>query len=135
VFRRTKYAYPWIALILILLVTAALWSHWRYREEMRLVDHARAVQETIYDIQTTLADAETGRRGFILTGEPSFLVPVEAAVSRAPEALRRLRELTKDNLAQQSNVRDLKRLVTARAEFLKQTAKLGMANNEEVRAI
>ena len=134
-FRRTKYAYQWIAVIPILLMIAALWSRWRYREEVRLVDHARAVQEAIYDIQTTLADAETGRRGFVLTGEPSFLVPMEAAVSRAPEALRRLRELTKDNSAQQNNVRVFEGLVDARAKFLMQTAQLGMANNDEIRAM
>ena len=134
-FRRTKYAYQWIAVIPILLMIAALWSRWRYREEVRLVDHARAVQEAIYDIQTTLADAETGRRGFVLTGEPSFLVPVEAAVSRAPETLRRLRELTKDNSAQRNNVRVFEGLVDARAKFLMQTAQLGMANNDEIRAM
>lgn len=134
-FRRTKYAYQWIALIPILLMIAVLWARWRSREEMRLVDHARAVQETIYGIQTTLADAETGRRGFVLTGEPSYLIPVEAAVSRAPEALRRLRELTKDDSAQQHSVRLLEDLVNARAKFLKQTAQLGAADNEEIRAM
>jgi signal transduction histidine kinase len=135
VFWRTKYAYQWIALILTLLMIAALWSRWRYREEMRLVGRARVVQEAIYDIQTALADAETGRRGFVLTRVLSFFVPVEAAASGVPEALRRLRGLTKDNPAQQDNRRGLEGLVAARTEFLKPTARFGMAKNEEVRAM
>ncbi|HLH42451.1 MAG TPA: CHASE3 domain-containing protein [Bryobacteraceae bacterium] len=133
--RQTKHVYPWIALIPILLMISALWSRWRYREEVELADHARAVQQAIYQIQITLAEAEMGRRGFVLTGNRRYLVPVEAAVSRAPEAIERLRELTKDNPAQQENVRVFESLALERAKFLEQTAQIGRTDDEEFRAM
>ena len=134
-YRQTKHVYPWIALIPILMMISALWSRWRYREEADLVDHTRAVQQAIYEIQITLAEAETGRRGFVLTGNRSYLVPVEAAVSRAPGEIQSLRELTNDNPAQQESVQVLDGLVKDRTRFLEQTAQIGLTNDEEVRAM
>jgi PAS domain S-box-containing protein len=42
----------------------------------------------------TAQDAETGERGFLLTGDPTFLQPLNAARERQPAAIARLRELT-----------------------------------------
>jgi signal transduction histidine kinase len=134
-FQRTKRVYGWIAVIPILLFLAVVWSRRQYRADVRSVEHAREVQETVYDIQQTLADAETGRRGFVITGDASFLTPVEAAVARVPQLVQQLNELTRDNPSQQENVRALDRLVNQRAGFLKQTAQIGRTSNDELQAL
>jgi signal transduction histidine kinase len=134
-FHRTKDVYGWIAVIPILLLLAALWARGRYNADVRSVEHTREVQETVYDIQQTLADAETGRRGFVITGDASFLTPVEAAVARMPQLVQRLNGLTRDNPSQQENVRTLDLLVNERAEFLKQTAQIGRTSNDELQAL
>src|SRR5580658_7848695 len=128
-FQRTKRVYGWIAVIPILLFLAVVLSRARYRADVRSVEHARQVQETVYDIQQTLADAETGRRGFVITGDTSFLTPVEAAAARVPQLVQQLNDLTRDNPSHQENVRTLDRLVNERAEFLKQTAQIGRTSN------
>jgi signal transduction histidine kinase len=134
-FQRTKDVYGWIAVIPILLMLAVVWSRGRYRADVRSVEHAREVQETVYDIQQTLAGAETGRRGFVITGDASFLAPVEAAVVRVPQLVQQLNELTRDNPSQQEIVRALDRLVNERAGFLKQTAQIGRTSNDELQAL
>jgi signal transduction histidine kinase len=133
--QRTKRVYGWIAVIPVLLLLAAVWSRSQYRVDVRSVEHAREVQETVYDIQQTLADADIGRRGFAITGDASFLTPVEEAVVRAPQRVQQLRELMRDNPAQQENVQLLGRLVNERAEFLKQTAQIGRTSNDELEAM
>jgi signal transduction histidine kinase len=134
-YRKAKQVYQWIALIPILLTISAVWARSRYREEIRLVDHTRAVQQAIYDIQSTLANAETGRRGYILTGDRSYLTPVDAAVSQAPEAARRLLRLTQDNPVQRENARVLQGLVNDNARVLQQTAQIGHSDAARVEAL
>jgi signal transduction histidine kinase len=134
-FQRTKDVYGWIAVIPILLLLAAVWARGRYNADVRSVEHTREVQEIVYDIQQTLADAETGRRGFAITGDASFLTLVEAAIARVPQLVQQLNELTRDNPSQQGNVRALDRLVNERAEFLKKTAQIGRTNNDELQAL
>ncbi len=41
-------------------------------------------------ILVSLSDAETGQRGYLLTGQPSYLAPYQAAVGRMPEQLKAL---------------------------------------------
>ena len=74
----------------------------------------------------TLADAESGQRGYLLTGRPAYLEPyaeagrrlsitlteLEAALSEQPdqiEAVRRLRALIKENLAELGQTIELRR--------------------------
>ena len=45
-------------------------------------------------VVSTLKDAETGQRGYLLTGERVYLEPYEQALSVIPGQLERLRALT-----------------------------------------
>ncbi len=45
-------------------------------------------------MQYTL-DAETAERGYLLTGEPSYLQPAEAAIKKAPAVLRAIRRASR----------------------------------------
>ena len=49
-----------------------------------------AVNETL----ALIGDAETGQRGFLLTGDPAYLAPYRAALPKLTSALDRLRSLT-----------------------------------------
>lgn len=50
---------------------------------------------------SALKDAETGQRGFLVTGDDAYLEPYEAAQRELPELQRRLGELVADDSAQQ----------------------------------
>ncbi|MBI3805351.1 MAG: PAS domain S-box protein [Nitrospirae bacterium] len=89
--------------VLIFIVTTAV-SH---RSTVRLsataewVSHTRQVLEQIEALFSTLKDAETGERGYLITGDEIFLEPYHAAVSQVDRAFQSVRRLTADNPNQQ----------------------------------
>jgi len=70
----------------------------------------------IQSVLTLLVDAETGVRGYVLTGTPSFLDPYHQALQRLPAAMAELGSLIQDNPAQVERVGRIRRLVTQRLE-------------------
>ncbi|WP_298462203.1 response regulator [uncultured Cellulomonas sp.] len=66
-------------------------------DEYRPVLHTYEVLAEIGAVQELLYAAETSQRGYLLTGDPSYLTPYDAAVPAIPLRLARLAELTSDN--------------------------------------
>lgn len=65
----------------------------RYLTERQSAASAQAVTQTVATIDqlqamlSALRDAETGQRGFLLTGDPSYLAPYNDAVGSVPANL------------------------------------------------
>jgi len=78
------------------------------------VDHTQQVLATLEATLSTLKDAETGQRGFLLTGEDRYLEPFRAAQESSDRQIRALRELTKDNPTQQRRLDVLEPLISGR---------------------
>ena len=130
-YRRARPVFVWIAAIPILLLSASLWTRAHNRELIRMVNHTRDVQLATQDLLVSLNDAETGRRGYVLTGEPNYLAEVDAAAAKTFAMVHRLAELTQDNPAQQLNVHALEQVVNTRLELVKQIAQLGRAGQDD----
>jgi signal transduction histidine kinase len=124
-YRRTKPVFVWIAAIPILLLGASFWRRAHYRELIRMADHTREVQVAIQGLLVSLTDAETGRRGFIVTGDANYLAALEGSAAKSSAIARRLADLTQDDPTQQLNVQALGRLVNNRLDLLKQTSQPG----------
>src|ERR1700734_3263590 len=73
------------------------------------------------DVLSTVKDAETGQRGYLLTGKDSYLDPYNAAVREVGPRLDTLQRLTIDNPAQQDRLGSLKQRIGAKLAELKQT--------------
>lgn len=71
----------------------------RHVEEQGKVEQSLRIRETLASVLILLVDAETGERGYILTGNDDFLQPYHNARQLMPLALERLRELVKDDPA------------------------------------
>src|SRR5215831_4147401 len=119
-----KYLLPaGLAGALLLLAAIAIVS---VRHIDSLVDSGLRVSRThavIGEIEEALADlqdAETGQRGFLLTGDERFLDPYVAAVARLPAQIRELREITADNPEQQAAVARLETMATQKLVALKE---------------
>ncbi|HMK68277.1 MAG TPA: CHASE3 domain-containing protein [Stellaceae bacterium] len=54
---------------------------------------ALELQSTLHEALALIADAETGQRGYLLTGKDEYLAPYNAAVPKLDGAFSRLREL------------------------------------------
>ena len=80
-----------------------------------------AFVRTLETALSTLKDAETGTRGYLLTGEPRFLEPYEAATAALPRTLSGL-EASVDPLdATRADLADLRRLADRRMGLLADT--------------
>src|SRR5207244_7999319 len=64
------------------------------------VTHTYEVIEGLQTVLSSLKDAETGQRGFLLVGQESYLEPYTRAVSHIGPEMARLRQLIADNPAQ-----------------------------------
>jgi len=106
-----------LGVTLVLLAVIAVVSFLTTR---RLLFEAGRVKQT-YDVRARLTavlsdlkDAETGQRGYLLTGESRYLAPYERARKQLPNSLAALRARTRDSIRQQARLDDLEPVVSAR---------------------
>lgn len=84
------------------------------------VTHTLLVLERLSDLQSQIANAESGQRSFLLTGDKAYLEAYEESLTAIPESLSELRQLTSDNPVQQRNLDGLDDRVSARLTILKE---------------
>jgi methyl-accepting chemotaxis protein len=88
------------------------------------VEHTHLVLQNLDELLSTMKDAETGQRGFLITGEESYLEPYNTAVAQSDQILKTVRDLTKDNPNQQSRLDTLEPLIAGKFAELKETIDL-----------
>jgi PAS domain S-box-containing protein len=111
-----------VALLVVALVIDAGLALHNIREvavSLQWVSHTNEVLARLEAVLSTLKDAETGQRGYLLTGEASYLEPYREAVDRLPGQIAGLRQLTLDNPAQTARVLRLDELASQRMAILK----------------
>jgi CHASE3 domain sensor protein len=96
-----------------------------------LVTRTHSVVEHIERVSSLLKDAETGQRGYVITGDESFLAPHTEAVGELPKVLRDLRGLTHDTPAQQKRIDELEPLIDQKLAELKRTIDLRRSSGFE----
>ena len=79
-----------------------------------LVKHTLVVQLSLERLLSDLKEAETGQRGYLLTGEPRYLDPYHAATAEVRREIANLNALTADNRIQQGLITRMKPLVEGR---------------------
>ncbi|MEJ1963238.1 MAG: response regulator [Gammaproteobacteria bacterium] len=93
------------------------------------VTHTMQVLERAQQLLTTLANAETGQRGFLLTNEDRYLAPYTAARSDAQSQLQDLYGLTADNAEQRARLQELEQLIQRKMDELAQTVQLARSGD------
>lgn len=88
-----------------------------------LVGRNNAVLERLAEVENTIREAETGQRGYLLTGEPRYLAPYRDAVQRVWGRFDRLGELVRDP-AQADRLGRLRSLTEAKLRELAETVAL-----------
>lgn len=88
------------------------------------VTRSHQVLEAIQAVLSDLRDAETGQRGFLLTGSPAYLQPYETGRRLAVSDLDRLAELVRDEPAAQPSMDRLNALAQAKLRELALTLQL-----------
>lgn len=97
-----------------------------YRSLRRLLEtgdavaHSQRVLEQLDQVLLHLQDAETGQRGYIITGEASYLAPYDTAVRTIDHELTALDRLL-TNVDQPQHFKQLRQLIAAKLRELDQT--------------
>jgi PAS domain S-box-containing protein len=93
------------------------------------VTHTEQVIAATNQISRLVVDAETGQRGFLLTGDDKYLEPYERASREIGPALSRLRQLTSDNPVQSRPIAHLQSVSSDKLKELSRTVELARAGN------
>ena len=118
---RQKIAIALLSAVLTLVVgIASVVVVYRLRDAIDAVDHTYAVIGHLEGVIGGLVDAETGQRGYIITGDSAYLQPYYAGRVAADSHFAVLRRLTSDNPEQQSRLDSLAALAARRQELLAQ---------------
>ena len=88
------------------------------------VAHTHEVLSGLASILSSLKDAETGQRGFVITGEERYLEPYDAAIARVHRQVSMMRRLTIDNPSQTQRIDALLPLVDDKFAELLETIDL-----------
>lgn len=84
------------------------------------VAHTHEVLEHIAGVLSEMKDAETGQRGYLISGDEAYLDPYQRGVSSVGKLMTELRQLTVDNPTQQRLMDEVEPLVATRLAALKQ---------------
>ena len=112
-----------------------------FRNSEKLMDTNQWVNHThevLYELEQILiasVDAETGMRGYVVTGNQAFLEPFNSSTSRILEHLDKVRELTKDNPAQQKNMDRLEVQLNIHIRHLEKIIELRKKDFEQAKTL
>jgi CheY-like chemotaxis protein/CHASE3 domain sensor protein len=111
-----------IAVVAIVLVAFLSYSALQgSSDSARRVTHTLEVLEQLQALLSTLQDAETGQRGFVLTGDESYLEPYNSAKAALPGEFKSAHALIAGNLEQQQRLDSLERTAAEKMEELGET--------------
>src|SRR5579864_373037 len=105
------------ALALIILACIGILSYWseaRNEKDRALVRHTYLVVEKLQEVRIAITQAETGQRGFMLTGKERYLDLYRAGVGQVRQDMKDLAELIADNLVEREAIARLDPLISDR---------------------
>ncbi|WP_263385459.1 sensor histidine kinase [Granulicella arctica] len=115
---------PALLIAAILIVSINAW--FAFRSVAVLLDGENWVQHTwqvinqVEMIMSSAKDAETGNRGFFITGDDSYLYPYTEALKELPAEVDHIQHLTADNQGQQLRIVELRAVLEQRLSLLQQ---------------
>ena len=95
------------------------------------VTHVFEVLDELRDLLSTLKDAETGQRGFLLTGTEGYLEPYTGATFALPRVFANVEVLVADSALQRRRLDSLRRYADDKMQELGQTIELRRSGDIE----
>src|SRR5205814_9989255 len=97
----------------------------RLNENAARVEHTHEVLSSLELLLAAATDSETAERGYVITGDESYLEPYREAGAVIDGSTRQLRELAANDRAQQQRLDSVAALVTERLAMLRAGIELG----------
>jgi signal transduction histidine kinase/DNA-binding response OmpR family regulator/CHASE3 domain sensor protein len=110
-----------LSLSLVLLFISSLASYISIKnliQSSEMVRHREDVIDKLNSVLSLMKDAETGQRGYLITGDASYLDPYNNAQGKTSELLNYISLKTSDDAFQQKNIKQLSGDITNRMRLL-----------------
>jgi PAS domain S-box-containing protein len=112
-------------LLILVIVSVVSYQDWVvFQRSAPQVQHGRALLEQVEQVLSYTKDAETGQRGYVLTGNSQYLAGYNAAVAALPSELEKLRQLVAEDAPLRTRVATLDGLVSEKLAELQETVAL-----------
>src|SRR5258706_9753596 len=99
------------------------------------VDHTHEVLNEFNLLLAASVDAETGVRGYVISGDEAFLEPYNNSGQSINQHLARVKTLTIDNPSQQKNMEDLKKQLNLQTQYFENLITTRKTDFEKAKAI
>jgi methyl-accepting chemotaxis protein len=130
--RRIAAGFAAASVTLIALVVVGYQSTHSLIQNDRSVSHTQQVRRDIGLALSLLKDAETGERGFIITGDEAFLEPFEAARAGVDRTVDELRALIADNPQQRQALTMVRPLIDRKMDGVRALVAQRRAGSDKV---
>ena len=119
-----------VAILIVLAIgTLSYFNAAHTRRRVVQLRMTRDIQKLNTQLLVEVTNAETGQRGFLLTGQDRYLQPYNRATSAIPEILRHLESRAAPVPDQAQRIRAVHSLIAAKLAELKETVDLGRSKN------
>ncbi|KQM80289.1 CHASE3 domain-containing protein [Xylophilus sp. Leaf220] len=103
----------------------------RSHEALQEIAHAQSIRATLGRLMTQVLDAETGQRGYLLTGEARYLEPYDKAVAGIGQTMDELEKLYGTTPARSADLQDLNRELSQKLAEIDFSVTLRKQGNED----
>src|SRR5687767_14482449 len=93
---KIKMGFAGVALILAFIVALAIANSTQLRNASEATDRSQETLRELERLLVTMVDAETGMRGYVITGEESYLEPYQRAIATIESRLSHLKRLLEE---------------------------------------
>src|SRR5208282_3705211 len=129
--RKVQFAFGSAIVILLVVGAIAYWGMVESGESDRWVRHTHEVLESLQALRSAGIGMEASYRGFVLTGQESYVESYRASQLIAQQEVATIGGLTLDNRLQQGRLPDLARLTAAQIQFAEMVINLRRAKELE----
>lgn len=112
--------------------TLSYQSFQQLQQDKQWLIHTYQVLAIIDEVDDRLLNAESGRRGYIITGKQVYLDTYATDKQKVYQALKSLQKLTQDNSKQQRRLDELQPLITKRFASLDRSIDLFRENSSDI---
>ncbi|MDP9899816.1 CHASE3 domain-containing protein [Variovorax ginsengisoli] len=101
------------------------------RQEVQAVRETQVARLALNKLLQDIVDAETGQRGYLLTGEPSYRAPYDAAIASVNDRIDALRKIYRSDAREAAAVEVLAGHVARKLAEMEMSVRLRKSNNED----
>ncbi len=116
---------------LLAMVALSFWMLERTSASTEEVIATREMRSALVDLFSIVQDAETGQRGYLLTGEARYLEPYREAVAQTDVGLKKLQQVMRRQPGSDEFIAELRTAIDAKMAELGQTVELKRAGKTD----